>query len=108
MAEDKFVFSLNEIAELAQKLPPTERNVVSLIGKFYDPLGFLSLIVAKYKIFMQALFEAKMEWDVLTGKLLVQWNNLASSLTNAPSIQIPRCYLDGIRENILSYTLRLL
>ena len=63
MSEDKLVFSLHDIAELAKKLHSTKRNVVSLIGKFYDPLGFLSPIVVKYKIFMQALCEAKMGWD---------------------------------------------
>ena len=106
MSEDKLVFSLHDIAELAKKLHSTKRNVVSLIGKFYDPLGFLSPIVVKYKIFMQALCEAKMGWDdVLTGRLLIQWNNLVSSLDNTPQMQIPRSYLDGIQENILSYTL---
>ena len=61
----------------------------------------------KYKIFMQALCEAKLGWDdVLTGGgLLIQWNNLVSSLHNAPQMQIPRSYLDGKQENILSYTL---
>lgn len=80
--------------------------MVSLIGKFYDPLEFLSPIIVKYEIFMQTLCEAKMEWDnMLTGKLLMQWNNLVSSLENSPQMQILLCYLDGIQENILSYTL---
>ena len=106
MSEDTLVFSLHDIAEQAKKLHSTKRNVVSLIGKFYDPLGFLSPIVVKYKIFMQALCEAKMGWDdVLTGGLLIQWNNLVSSLDNAPQMQIPQSYLDGKQENILSYTL---
>lgn len=53
MAEDEFVFSFHEVPELAQKLLPSKRIVVSVIGKFYDPLGFLSPIIVKYKIFMQ-------------------------------------------------------
>ena len=94
MARDKLVFSCHEIAELAQKLHPTKRNVVCLIGKFYDPLGFLLPIVVKYKIFMQALCRAKMEWDdALTEGLLKQWNKLVASLVNSPHMEIPRCLL---------------
>ena len=33
------------------------------------------------------------------------WNNLKSSLQYSPSISIPRCYLEGISEEIISCTL---
>jgi hypothetical protein len=107
-AEDKFVFSLNEISELAQKLPPTKRNVVRLIRKFYDPLGFLSYHSLSRSTRSSCKHCSKPRWNAILcspGKLLVQSNNFTLSLTNTPPIQIPRCYLDGIWENILSYTL---
>lgn len=41
-ASDQFLFDTSGITQLAHDLSPTKRNLVSLIGKFYDPLGFLS------------------------------------------------------------------
>ncbi len=43
--EQNVVFALDELAEEARALEPTKRNVISLIGRFYDPLGFLAPIV---------------------------------------------------------------
>ena len=62
-SSDQIQFSLAELAEDAQQLAPTKRNLIRLIGKFYDPLGFLAPIVVSYKIFMQSLFATKIEWD---------------------------------------------
>lgn len=36
---DELVFDLRELSKLALELEPTKRNVVSLIGKFFDPIG---------------------------------------------------------------------
>lgn len=55
---------------------------------------------------MQTLCEVSIDWDEqLSGKLLTQWNDLVKSLGEAPSFQVPRCYLDGIEERVVSYTL---
>ena len=37
--EDQLVFDLRSLAERATDLQTTKRNVVSLIGQIYDPLG---------------------------------------------------------------------
>ena len=39
---DSLLFDMSELAQLAKNLQPTKSNLVSLIGKFYDPLGFLA------------------------------------------------------------------
>ena len=38
----QLIFDVANLAQLALDPHPTKRNLVSLIGKFYDPLGFLS------------------------------------------------------------------
>ncbi len=94
------MFSLNELSEQARRLKPTKRNVISLIGKFYDPLGFLTPIVVRYEVFMQALCEAKIDWD---ETLMGQWRKLVSALSESQPMMIPRCYLEGVNGEISSY-----
>ena len=36
---DRLIFEFTELARLANSLQPTKRNVVSVIGRFYDPLS---------------------------------------------------------------------
>ena len=43
--DDRLTFDVTGIAKIAFDLVPTKRNLVSLIGKFYDPLGFLSPMI---------------------------------------------------------------
>ena len=87
---DQFVVSLNEIARLARSLEPTKRNIVSLVGKFYDPLGILAPVVVRFKIFLQTMCEAKLEWDQqLPINLLSKWQKLSAGLLEAQMISIP-------------------
>ncbi len=65
---DQIVFILDEIAEQAK---PTKRNVISLIGRFYDSIGFLAPIVVRYKVFMQSLCEVKIGWDEMVPEPLM-------------------------------------
>ena len=51
VATDRICFGFTEIA---QQLEPTKRNLVSTIGKFYDPLGYLAPIVISFKILFQS------------------------------------------------------
>ena len=81
-------------------------NIISVVGKIFDPLGFLSPVVIRFKIFFQELCEAKLGWDKpLTGPLLRKWISLGSSLQDSISISIPRCYYDGISNPVISCTL---
>ena len=71
---DQFVINLQDITDLARSLEPTKRNIVSLVGKFYDPLGFLAPVVVQFKMFLQLMCESKMEWDqLITEELLWKW-----------------------------------
>ena len=42
LVDDQLIFSLESFVETASLLIPTKRNIVSLVGQIYDPLGFLS------------------------------------------------------------------
>ena len=106
VSSDQIVYSFDELASQAQDLEPTKRNVVSLIGRFYDPLGFIAPIVVRYKVFMQTLCEAKIGWDeTVPEPLLDQWKKLVASLTESKTMTISRCYLDGVNDVVSSYQL---
>ena len=64
---DSLVFDFREVAAVADELHPTKRNVISVIGRFYDSLGYLSPTIS-FKIYMQEIFRSKVGWDEkLTG-----------------------------------------
>ena len=101
---DQFIFNFGELARSARGLKPTKR---SLVGSFYDPLGFLAPIVVKFKIFLQTLCKAKLGWDdTLTCSLQAEWKSLVTGLLESQTLSLPRCYLYGMTEEIVSYSLR--
>ena len=103
---DHFVVSFDEIATLATSLKPTKRNIVSLVGKFYDPLGILAPVVVKFKMFLQSMCEANLEWDQpLPMDLASSWRKLRAGLLEAPTISIPRCCTQQADGEVISYTL---
>ena len=86
--EDRLVLNINHIAESARTLEPSKRNIVSLVSRFYDPLGIITPVTIQFKMLAQDLCEAKLSWDQsISGELLSKWNRLVDSLQQAPSIQ---------------------
>ena len=76
--------------------------MTSIIRRFYDPLGFLSPIIVKFKMFFLRHCEQGGEWDqALSGDILLKWQTLTEGLRKAPSFSIPQFYL---REGDVSTT----
>ena len=99
-------FSVREIGDLAEEKEPTKRNVTSMVGRFYDPLGFLSPVVVKFKLFFKELCMEGLDWDqVLTGDLLCKWRSLVTSLKESPTFSVPRFYLLDVDTQSASYSL---
>ena len=95
-ALDQLVFSLDALLEESVVVRPTKRVVISLIGRIYDPLGFLSPLTVCFKILMQELCKNKLGWDQqLSGEVLAKWTRLVDQLKGAPPITLPRCCLHG-------------
>ena len=64
-SEDQLGYTFDSVIKATDNSEPMKRGIVSAIGKFYDPMGYLSPIVIKFMVFMQALYEAKIGWDEL-------------------------------------------
>ena len=47
---DKFVFDFSNLVEIAIGTDPTKRNILKLIGMFFDPLGLISPIILQPKL----------------------------------------------------------
>ena len=74
VSTDCLIFSVQDIVDVAEKAVTTKRRVMSIIGKFYDPIGFLSPVVIKFKVFFKELCLTNLEWDEeLSGELLHKW-----------------------------------
>ena len=68
VATDQLHFGFADLACLAAELEPAKRNLVSIVGRFYDPMGFLSPILIRFKILFQELCEQKQDWDQLLSE----------------------------------------
>ena len=103
---DQFIFDVSHLATLALDLEPTKRNLVSLIGKFYDPLGFLSPMIIRFKVLFQKLCLCKCDWDeAIPEELLEEWNRLISDLGMTLPVSLPRSYTSELDSHLKSATL---
>jgi len=69
----------------------TKRKVLATTALIFDPLGLLSPAVIAYKIFLQKLWQDKLQWDVLRPAHLQQeWNQLLQTISNLSQLKINR------------------
>ena len=100
---DCFVFDLHELAEIAVNLEPTKRNIVSMVGRFYDPIGVLSPIVVSFKVLIQEICESHVDWDQpLAEPQARKWHELVAELKQAQPIFISRGYFNGVNGHVVS------
>lgn len=103
---DQLLFIISSIAQLAPELNPTKRNLISLIGKFYDPLGFLSSVVIRFNTLFQKLCQCKSNWDeVIPEELNGELKLLVTDLKVASSLSMPRSYFYELTNPTVSATL---
>ena len=99
-------FSVADIAKVAAATEPTKRNVVSIIGRFYDLLGYLAPVITCFKRLFQKLGEQRAEWDeCLLENLQKEWKMLVDNLRHSNPICIPRSYQQGMVGEIHAYSL---
>ncbi|XP_049876780.1 uncharacterized protein LOC126374292 isoform X2 [Pectinophora gossypiella] len=74
-----------------ENMPTTKRDILSFIGKFYDPLGYAGPILVTSKAIMQQLWLAKVGWDERPpDELLKVWCEFFDSLQVMSPITIAR------------------
>lgn len=63
VVQDNLVFDIGQVADTMKLLEPTKRNLVSVIAKFFDPLGVVCPVIIPFKMLCQQLCIAKVSWD---------------------------------------------
>ena len=96
---DTFHLDLAQIAEKAESLEPTKRNVLSLLASLFDPLGLISQVTVSMKILFQEICSSKLDWDeTLTGEIKGKWVKWVQDLLQKGEIKISRCLYEAREE----------
>ena len=70
----------------------TRRNILSVIGSVYDPLGIVSPLVLPARLILQDLCRKEIGWDEdLSENDIHKWKQWLSDLPKYKSISVPRC-----------------
>lgn len=86
-AADKFRFRVS----LPLDIPTTKRSILSNIAKLFDPLGWSTPAIVTAKIFLQRLWQVKLNWDEqLPSHLQGQWESIQLSLSALNDLSIDR------------------
>ena len=89
---DQLIFDFDNVTQIASTIEPTKRNIVSTVGKLYDPLGFIAPITIRLKIFLQTLCERQIGWDELLPETLnqqwQQWQSIQSCEQSCHTLSI--------------------
>ncbi|GFV26889.1 DUF1758 domain-containing protein [Trichonephila clavipes] len=69
----------------------TKGEVLSIIARLFDPLGFLGPILTKVKLILQKHWVLKLEWEEpLSNPIAKEWNDFVSTLPVIQNIHVPR------------------
>jgi len=69
----------------------TKRTLLSDLNKVFDPLGFLTPILIKRKIFIQQLSQLTLDWDMLLRDGIRQkWQQYYTQIEDLKDLSIPR------------------
>ncbi|XP_046382360.1 uncharacterized protein LOC124153308 [Ischnura elegans] len=69
----------------------SKRSVLSDLARIFDPLGLIGPIILKAKIFLQRLWELRLEWDEsLPAELHSKWLDFRESFRCLNDLRLPR------------------
>ncbi|GFQ77184.1 integrase catalytic domain-containing protein [Trichonephila clavata] len=85
----------------------TKKSVISTIARIFDPLGLIGPEVTRAKIFLQSLWQLKLDWnDALPSNLVSYWKSYIDALESINCLNIPRyCLQDkSIRTELHGFS----
>ena len=106
--DDQLILDVRNIVDrsVMEEPNPTKHDVARITSKIYDPLGFITPMTVKVKMFCQSLCEKKMEWDeVLDESSKGVWNSLLKDLKKSEPVIVPRCFFSDFQGDVASVSL---
>lgn len=86
--EDEFIFKLSPIES---KPTWTKRQILSEIGKLYDPNGFVAPFIMSAKLIVQQIWKIHGDWDEpVPQEINDNWNAIIGAVPKLNDIKIPR------------------
>lgn len=77
----------------------TKRTLLSDLNKVFDPLGFLAPVIIKGKIFLQQLWQLKIDWDTpLQNDIKQRWQQYYTQIEDLKDLSIPRKVKPGTAD----------
>jgi len=77
----------------------TKRTLLSDLDKVFDPIGFISPILVKGKIFLQQVWALKIDWDSpLSSDIHDRWMSFHKDLEKLQNLSVPRKVLPKPNE----------
>lgn len=99
MAPSGDAFRSKEASPISDSLD-SKRYALSIIGCFYDPVGWISPVTVGFKIFMHSLWILKMPWDdSLPLASRARWNVFMRRLSDLSRLAVPR-WIGTSKENL--------
>lgn len=88
--EDVFAFKHKPIK---QQPVWTKRQIMSAVGKLYDPNGFVAPFIVTAKLIVQHIWQEGGNWDYpVSSKLTSMWNQFVQELPLINQLKIPRWF----------------
>ena len=95
-------FNFERIMAKAQEVPPTKRNLPSVLASMFDPLGIITPVIVCMKMLFQELCRDSVGWDdELNGEAKKKLNNWVVDLSRIKGIAISRCVYDSLKQEVL-------
>ncbi|GFR18747.1 uncharacterized protein TNCT_365991 [Trichonephila clavata] len=95
---DSFAFKISLMTSNCASLIVTKKSVISTIARIFDPLGLIGPVITRDKIFLQSLWQLKLDWnDPLPSNLFSYWKSFIDALESINYLNIPRyCLQDKL------------
>ena len=104
--KDKFTFTVKHLKlDLTER--HTKRQILSVIAKVFDPLGWLSPVILQLKQLIQEVWKCKTDWDALLpsdiAKFYCQWRSKLMILNEIAIDRLAFCNEQFDEVNLLLF-----
>ena len=94
---DHDCFSFDGMNVFQLEVVSTKRNVLSIIARCFDPLGFISPFIMLAKILFQEVWRIGLKWDeLLPDELHIRFQKWLQDFKVLSSWKVQRCYFQNL------------